>query len=137
MKVPTEKLHKAALLAVACNTIMLGVCDDLKETTLYKQRRKFLVNELTTDLEKFVAVMYKGISEQEETEFNNLVRVVESAASLISSMTPAEIASFQALILAYKNGEIYVPTTAKQMDNMLNQKKVRPMSIHPLTGQLA
>lgn len=128
MKTPTEKLHKSALLAVACNTIMLGVCDDLKETTLYKQTTKQMVNNLTKVLETFVAKMYKGISEKEEQEFNNLVRVVESAASLISNMAPAEIANFQALILAYKAGEVFEASSDKALVGMINQKRVRKIT---------
>ena len=129
MKPSIERLHKAALHAVACNTIMLGVCDDLKETSLYKQRPKHLINELTRELEKFVATMYRGISPVEETEFNNLVRVVEGAASLMATMAPEQVNGFSALILAYRNGDVFVPTTDKQMENIIKQGKVKKLQV--------
>ncbi|QKZ15167.1 hypothetical protein [Spirosoma sp. KUDC1026] len=125
MKPSTEKLHKSALLAVACKTILLGVCDDLKETTLYKHATKQKVNSLTDELEKFVSQMYKGISEEEELQFNALVRTVENAAYLMASMSPSEIDRLNALLLAYKNGEVYEASSDKAMSGMINQKRVR------------
>jgi hypothetical protein len=125
MNRPTEKLHKASLLAVACKTILLGVCDDLKETTLYKQATKQKVNSLTDELERFVAQMYKGISEEEEQQFNALVRTVESAAYLMASMSPTEIDRLNSVLLAYKNGEIYEASSDKAMTGMINQKRVK------------
>jgi hypothetical protein len=125
MSRPTEKLHKSALLAVACKTILLGVCDDLKETTLYKQATKQKVNSLTDELERFVAQMYKGISEDEEQQFNALVRTVENAAYLMASMSPTEIDRLNSVLLAYKNGEIYEASSDKAMTGMINQRRVK------------
>lgn len=125
--IPTERLHKAALLMVACNTIMLGVCDDIKETEVYHHQTKALTNQLTKHLEAFVAKMYRGISPEMEQQYLNLVRVVEQASVLICSMTPHEIADFVLLLTDFKNGDIYRPTSPKQLENIINQKRVVPI----------
>lgn len=123
--VPSQKLRNSALLAVACNEIMLGVCDDLKETEVYHQQTKLLINQLTKNLTAQVAKLYAGLQGDEDEQFLNVVRVIENAASLMISMTPHEINVFSGLMVSLKNGEVYVPTTEKQLENIVNQKRVK------------
>ena len=124
-----HEIQRSALLAVACNTIMLEVCDAIKHTSLYQQKRKGLINTLTTDLEGFIRQFYANISEEEEMQFYALVRTVEEAARFLATLTPREIDRFVAVMQAFRNGENYEASTEKQMSNMIQQKRVKKVSL--------
>lgn len=91
-------------MSVACNTIMLQVCDNLSHTTLYKQDRKQRINALTKDLEQFNAAFYKGISDHEEQQYHTLVRTVEAAATLIAKTPIDQVAKLAAFLEAWQSG---------------------------------
>ncbi len=98
-------LHQPILLAVACNSIMLSVCDDLSRTTLYKQDRKQRINALTKDLEGFMTTFYKDIDPYSEQQYMTLVRTVEVAMKLITQTPIEEVSKLAAFLDAWQKGQ--------------------------------
>ncbi|MGF7213880.1 hypothetical protein GGR92_000020 [Spirosoma lacussanchae] len=124
----TAALHNAALKAVFCNSMMLEVCDALTSTTLYKHDRKQRINALTKDLESFLAGFYKGISEEEEKQYYAMVRSMERLATLLATMPPHQMDQAHALLKSFQQGEVYVASTEKQESNLINQKRIKPLT---------
>lgn len=120
-----EELLRIALLAVAVNSIMLDVCDEIKNTDLYRGPRKKAVNNLTQDLERFMYELYKGMNEEQEMQYMALIRTVKAGAVALASVTPDEFGTFAGLIEAFRTGEVYQATSDTQMKNMINHKKVK------------
>ena len=92
-------------MAIACNTIMLNVCDELSHTNLYRHDRKRRINALTKDLEGFSAEFYRGLGEDAEQQYYTLVRVVEAAARLIADTPVGEVARLATFLDAWQKGQ--------------------------------
>ena len=105
MNTPQQTIQRAALTAVACNTMMLSVCDDLKTTSLYTHKRRQLINTLTADLEGFVKDFYVGLPEEGEMQYHQLIRTVEAGANVLATMALDEIPRFVAFWAIYRSGQ--------------------------------
>ncbi len=111
-------LHHPVLMAVACNSIMLSVCDDLSRTTLYKQDRKQRINALTKDLEGFMATFYKDIDPYSEQQYMTLVRTIEVAMKLITQTPIEEVSKLAAFLDAWQKGQ-FVDVDQDRLEGML------------------
>lgn len=108
-----EALERSALHAVACNTIMLEVCDYLSATDLYQGPIKFHTNALAKELSRFTARFYAGISPDEEMQYYRLVDTLERLFKQVSCMTPAQIHASSELIDAMLNGQVTIVPEAE------------------------
>ncbi|MCX6217676.1 DUF4326 domain-containing protein [Spirosoma sp.] len=124
-QLPTEKLHIAVLMAHACNTIMLGVCDDVKETEAYSQEIKMLTNQLTKRLDVHIERFYKGNLDVELTHYK-LVRIVEESMMLVCRMEPSQVETFNKLITLIRTGSVELPADDTAIDAVLTQKSLLP-----------
>lgn len=97
-----------ALLLVACNAILLGVCDTLSHTTLYRQQIKRLAKQLTQELEQFTKTLYDGLGEAEEMQYYALVNTVEAGVRLLTTCTPTEIGMLTEMLTALRDGRVEV-----------------------------
>ena len=74
---PSSQLIDNALTAISCNWLMLEICDNLKETEFYHQKRKQLIDTLSRDLEGFMNSFYEGIDDEQQKRYYGRIDILK------------------------------------------------------------
>jgi hypothetical protein len=102
-----QQLVKLALVFYANCQIQLELLDELRGTSLFKQRYKSLVKSITTETEQYIAHIYAHLDdEQTELQFHQVAALNDAFLEAIKCREVNDMATLKELLTEYTNGSI-------------------------------
>lgn len=104
-----QQLIKSLLVFKACSTLLVWELDKLKDTGLYRQNVKNLVNNTTKALEKEVFEIYKLLPNTDEQQgFNVVVELIEKFNRIISNIPLDKIVDLEQILEKFEKGDYHI-----------------------------
>lgn len=102
-----QNLVKLAMVFYANCQLQLELLDELRGTSLFKQRYKSLVKSITTETEQYIAQIFAQFDdEQTELQFHQVAALNEAFLEAIKSREVNDMATLKELLTEYTNGSI-------------------------------
>lgn len=98
-----EQLDLTYLNFVLCADLMRDYLDELKETKVYKQSTRNLINQLSEDLEKRLAVDLKKIYARDETIVVNCSNSFKSLIGILATLSADDVHAVSSILQGFKN----------------------------------
>jgi len=98
-----EQLDLTFLNFILCADIMRDYLDELKETNVYKQSTKKLINQLSEDLESRLSVDLKKIYARDEVTVVNCSNSFKRLIENIAKLSADDIHAVSSIIQSFKD----------------------------------